>query len=88
MIISTRTFRGAKCQRFRYAPSGNHYYMTQTKSGKTAVYLRTGIKVTKPGCGVEQWRKLDAEESREAIADLTAMYDRQPSFMQFFEVRS
>jgi len=83
--ICGRTFRGAKLQRFRYSPSGQHYYLTQTKSGKTTIYVRMTPKLLKSGAYLEQWRKLsNAQEQADAINDIASMYSTDPSFTQFF----
>lgn len=81
-----REFRGHIKQRFRYSQSGRHYYLTQTKRGSTAVWIRQADKpIRGDACNVvEQWRKADAGEAAEAINDLAATYKGQPSFEQFF----
>jgi hypothetical protein len=87
LLTEGRTFRGAIKQRFRFCDNGQQYYFTQTKRGKTSVYIRMPPKL-KAGYQVEQWRKLtDATEQAQAISDVARMYSTQPCFTQFFPKR-
>lgn len=85
-IICSKTFRAHMVQRFRYNRNGQDYVLTQTKGGKTTVWILQRLRPAKSGNGClhEVWRKCDADESAEAINEIAVMHAGSPSFTQFF----
>jgi hypothetical protein len=89
-LICTKTFRANLYQRFRYTSTGQQYALTQTKRGKTTVWVLSSLRPSKADPKVlhEVWLKCDADESATAITDLAKLYGQQYCFTQFFQART